>query len=671
MNTDRLLGVVIVLALIIIGVIARLFYIQVYSHAEYKVMAERQQIGKEVIKANRGLIYDRNMIVLAYSDPEVSFYVSMPQVRRYKRGNDTPDSLMWKIAKSFSAVTKKNPQDYVSLMKSGKNRVLLEQVSDTTVLRLKEIKLDGLYTEEQQRRFYPYNDVASHCIGYVDKTVFDGKDGIEKSFENVLQGKDGLRFILKDPNGHMISVIDESTVQPQTGNNVILTIDKHIQMFLEEELEKGLEQFNGEYVTGIIMDPHTGEIIAMSNAKNYDLNKYNNFSDSTRRNRAISDTYEPGSTWKTIALAGMLDHSLVKENESVDVQHGKLQLMGAKIEDTHAGGILSVKEVFTKSSNVGMAKLIQRFNGDEFYTYLRSLGFGNVTGVGLPAEAKGNLRKPATWSGSTKLTLGYGYGVQVSALQLITAYAAIINGGSLLQPQIIKRIESSTGSLVSEMKPKEIRKVISFNTSKRMVELMRAVVEEGTGKKARIQGIAVGGKTGTASIFENGSYTSKYNASFAGFFPAENPKYLCLVVMHKPSKGSYYGGDVAAPIFKAVAEKIIGYDDGLKMQKKNEEMNADKKIAAVQGKTQSVQSKDTLKIKTARSKVTNKTVMPDVRGLSLRDAIAILAQLKLNYSISGSQRVLYQSIAPGTKITPGMKCEIRGVEAKQALAAAH
>jgi len=226
MNTDRLLGVVIVLALLILGIIGRLFYIQVYSHAEYKVMADRQQIGKEIIKANRGLIYDRNMVVLAYSDPQASFYVSMVQVKRYKKDGKDGDFLMRKIARSYAAVTKKDTMYYLNLMKSGKNRVLLEQVSDTTVLRLKEIKLDGLYCEEQQKRYYPYNNLASHFIGYIDKTVYDGRDGIEKAFESELQGKDGLRYILKDPNGHMISVIDESTVSPQTGNNIVLTIFK-------------------------------------------------------------------------------------------------------------------------------------------------------------------------------------------------------------------------------------------------------------------------------------------------------------------------------------------------------------------------------------------------------------------------------------------------------------
>jgi cell division protein FtsI/penicillin-binding protein 2 len=671
MNTDRLLGVVIVLALLILGIIARLFYIQVYSHAEYKVMAERQQIGKEVIRANRGLIYDRNMIVLAFSDPEVFFYVSMPQVRRYKQKDKTSDTLMKYIARDFSAVTKKPAQYYIDLMKSGKNRVLLAQASDTSILRLKEIKRDGVYYEEQPKRFYPYGNLASHCVGYIDKTTFDGKDGIEKFFENQLQGKDGLRYILQDPNGHMISVVDESTIQPQTGNNVILTIDKHIQNFLEEELAKGLDQFGGEYATGIIMNPRTGEIIAMANAKDYNLNSYNNFSDSTRRNHSVSDIYEPGSTWKTIALAGMFDRSLVNETDKVDVQQGKLHMLGADIGDTHGGGILSVREVFTKSSNVGMAKLIQRFNRDEFYNYLRSLGFGNVTGVGLPAESKGVLRKPESWSISTQMTLGYGYGVQVSALQLITAYAAIINGGSLLQPQIVKRIETSTGSVVFDMQPKEIRKVISFNTSKRMIELMKAAVEEGTGKKARISGITVGGKTGTARIWENKSYSNKYNASFVGFFPVENPKYLCLIMVRKPSKGSYYGGDVSAPIFKSVAERIVGYDDGLKIQKKNEDMDVNKKITSNTDNRPAGKTTDSIKYKITRDKLTNKNIMPDVRGMSLRDAIAVLAQLKLSYIISGSQRVVYQSILPGTKIAPGMKCEIRGVDVKQAMVTAH
>ena len=673
MNTDRLLGILILLTVLILGIIGRLFYIQIYLHDEYLYKAQRQQIGTETIKANRGLIYDRNMVVLAFSDPEMSFFAAMKQIKKYKNEkNQGADYLMRKIARSFSAITKKDTMVYLNLMKSGENRVLLETTSDTTALKLKLIKLDGVYCEETPKRYYPYNSVASHLIGFIDKKDFEGKDGIEKTFEQELQGKDGVRTILRDPNGHMISVLEEATAQPAPGNNVVLTIDKHIETFLEEELAKGLESSKAEYASGIIMDPQTGEIIALANERSYDLNKYNNYSDSTRRNHIISDSYEPGSTLKGISLAGFLERSLCKETEQIDVQNGKLNLYGAKIEDTHAGNILSVREVFTKSSNVGMAKLAQRIDKEEFYRYLRSFGFGTVTNISLPAEAKGNLRKPAAWWGSTQLTLGYGYGVQVSALQLITAYAAIINGGALLQPQIVKRIESPVGKIVSETKRTEIRKVISWNTSRRMVDLLKAVVEEGTGKKAKIQGISVGGKTGTACIFEDGKYTSKYNASFVGFFPVENPRYLCLILVHKPSGGSYYGGDVAAPVFKNVAERIIQYDPSLRVKKYDESQKITKQFAtgnSTSGKVDSVKNKVTMQ--TARHKVDNKNVMPDVRGLSLRDAIAVLSQLKLSYTITGSQRVIYQSISPGSRITPGMKCEIRGVELKQALAVSH
>ncbi|MCE1187657.1 MAG: transpeptidase family protein [Ignavibacteria bacterium] len=656
MNTNRQLGIIISVAVLAVGLLVRLFFLQILRHDDYLFLSKRQNIKKERILAERGQILDRNMVVLAYTVPVKSFYVSLRLAHR--RG------MVEKIAEAFNNETKKGLKYYTDLMNAEEGRVCIERATGELALKLKTIKKDGLECVETLTRTYPYNSLASHVLGYAEVRTMRGVDGIEKELDSTLQGIDGERTILGDRRGNMVTVFDDATVAPRTGNTVLLTIDKNIQQMLEEELDK----VACNYAVGIIIDPNTAEILALANHKSFDPNNYSKYSDAERRNHAISDQYEPGSTFKALTLASLIDMKLCKEDEVVNTENGTYKYYNVKIKDSHPSVSLSVKEVFSKSSNIGMAKLSQRVSYDMLYKYLRAMGIGMQTNINLPAEAEGTLPKATVWNPLSRSSISFGYRVAVTPIQLITAYAALVNGGKLLQPHLVKRIQTNDGKLISDLMPKVIRQVIAQQTSDRMRALFAEVVENGTGKKAAVKGLHIGGKTGTAQLFQNTEYKAgQYNASFIGFFPVEAPKYLCLVLVNSPSNGSYYGGDVAAPVFQAVAQKIAKYDP--LVISKPQEIKSTPQMADAEIKKQQQAEKNLTKTETSTVVKTDlnevrsllkRNIMPDMKGLTLRDAISLLSERKIAYTVSGNRRVTYQSIPAGARVAPGMKCDLRG-----------
>ncbi|HRI45829.1 MAG TPA: penicillin-binding protein [Ignavibacteriaceae bacterium] len=648
MNINRLIFVVFCVFIAFGAVVARLFYVQIVKGDEYKFFAQRQQTSTQVIPAERGLIFDRNNVLLSYNKNDFSFYLDLKRVRR-EEDIDT-------LVKIFSRTFSKPVEHYYSLIKNSKRRVTLEKkVSGTEVIHLKEIKMNGFYFEEDPTRIYPYNNLASHLIGHLDVDL-QGVDGIEKTLNTDLRGIDGKRVILRDANNNLITVQEGATIPSKPGLNAVLTINKTYQNILEEELQYGLEQFGGDYTLGILMDPNTGEIIALSNQRDYNLNEYNASSDSIRRNKALTDTYEPGSTFKSIAMSIFLEKNICSENEQIFGENGSYQFKSIKIRDSHPEGMMSLKEVFAKSSNIGMAKISQKIDDEEFYLAVRAFGFGNITNITLPGEVKGKLKNPMEWSAYSKSSLSFGYEVSVTPLQLVTAYSAIINGGILYQPQIVKELKNVSGNVVKKYEPKEIRKVISPTTSQKMREFLREAVEKGTGKKAKPVGISAGGKTGTSRKLIEGTYSRQhYNASFVGFFPVENPKYVLLVLVNSPSNSSYYGGDVAAPIFKKVAERIAELDESL--WKFNTTTNNIIQMKNVSLETTYPNIERTRKIEKKIS--LNKTRMPNLISLDMREVVNILNKLNIQYEISGSGRVVEQSVEPGSHISKKVKCKVK------------
>ena len=424
------------------------------------------------------------------------------------------------------------------------------------------------------------------------------------------------------------------------------------------------------------MNPNNGHILALANFPNYDPNVFPESNAElnldARRNRAITDVYEPGSTIKALVLSALIDQNLVEEDEVIDTENGKLNYKGIRIFDTHKHEKLTVREVLSQSSNIGIVKLSERIDENTFYKYLRDYGFGNYTSIELPGEVAGYLKKPTsiTFSNISKAFISFGYEISVTPLQLITAYSALINGGVLYQPAIVKSIKSANGEIIKEFDKKRIRRVIKEKTSSKLKEFLLDVVEKGTGTAARLDNVFVGGKTGTSQRYIDDAYSKEeYNASFIGFFPYDQPSIIGFILITSPKK-SKYGGTVAAPIFKNIAERLIESDLNLVPDEKkifregkiidqffasiNDENPEDFMISSNYSEiNKSKNRKDTITLSSGKT-------MPNLVDLSIRDAVKILTELGMNFDIEGNGKVIHQSIKVGSKINRNMICVIKG-----------
>lgn len=555
MSNRRILVTVIMFFVIMIIIIVRLVNVQIIMHEEYLYKAERQQYKTKEVYANRGLIYDANGDILAYNLNVVDFFVDTRMCNAKKK--DT-------IAGKFATVLGLKKQDLLNIMNSAnKNVCIANDISLEKALELKNFIIDGLFYEEKQIRVYPFNQIASHVLGYVNKENV-AVDGIERVYDKQLSGKKGLMYYERDVRGRIIQVQNDLSVKPIDGADVYLTIDRVYQQILEDELQKGINKFSASYGIGIIMNPNNGEILALASLPSYDPNNYGKFSNDERRNKAITDLYEPGSTFKSIAMASFMDNGLVKDNEIIDCST-PIKIQNATIKDDHGVGAVKPKDILAYSSNIGMAKLSTRLDVDKFYYYLRNFGFGNITSCGLLGEVAGILPKPKNINEFSKMYMSFGYNVSVTPMQMITAYCALVNGGTLYKPNLVKKIVYKNNNKTENIEPQIVRSCITNETSQRIKEYMRAVVEYGTARRAfeDFNFVEIGGKTGTAQIIEKGKHTNlRHNSSFIGFIPFNNPKLVCYILISDP-KGGYAGGQVAAPVFKNIMRKILIINDDL------------------------------------------------------------------------------------------------------------
>ena len=653
MNNRRVLLIVLFAFISFVILVIKLVDIQIVKSEELRYYAERQQTSLDKIRAERGLIYDRNNSLLVYNRDDISFYADM-------RMTSASDKI--KIAEKFSSVCGKSKTYYLNRMNvKGKNVCLEKKVSGEKAILLKNFRIPSVFSVDDPTRVYYYKELASHVLGYVNSS-YCGVNGVAKSFDDVLSGEDGTMLVERDAIGDMISVEEEQTKPAVPGLNIYLTIDRGYQSILEGELSAGVKEYQASSGVGLIMNPNTGEILALANDRDYDPNNYWDYTDDQRRDRAITDTYEPGSTFKTFTLASLIDQKLCTEGETVFVENGRYKVKSVYISDTHEHSYLTVRGIIEESSNIGISKLVQRIDDETFYKYTRSFGFGNYTSVSLPGEVKGTLKKPDEWGSLTKTFMSFGYEIAVTPLQLITAYCAIINGGILYEPQLLAREVSRDGKTVVCNSPKEVRRVISEATSRRMKSMLVGVVENGTGKNAKIDGVTIGGKTGTSQRLIDGSYSkADYNSSFIGFFPAENPRIVCLILLNSPKVGRY-GGLAAAPVFKKVAQKLIERDPDLLKPPDQKNINRDLRVAGsddsmtddVVFTNASYDSPDPELI----SSCMEKKIMPDLSNYHLKDAISILSKLGLRYKMNGTGMVVSQSLAPGARIKRGQICQL-------------
>jgi cell division protein FtsI (penicillin-binding protein 3) len=423
--------------------------------------------------------------------------------------------------------------------------------------RVKDLNITGLGFMNEAKRIYPKRKLASHIIGSVGVDN-QALEGIELQFDRYLKTRGGKVSFERDAGGRTLS---SGVDKEARGNNIVLTIDEGLQGIVEKEIEKAMVQWRAAAATAIMMDPFTGEILALTNRPSYDPNTPGKAKDFEKRNRAITDCYEPGSTFKIAVGIGALEEKIVKPHSLFDVSKGTIEVGGKAIHDVHKYGVLTFKEVIQKSSNVGSIMIGMRLGKEKIYKYAKLLGVGEKTGIDLPGEVSGWIQPPKRWSGTSLGAIPIGQEVAVTPLQILRAYSVIANGGFLVKPHVVSEIISPEGQALFSFMDNERKRILSPKTAEIFREILKSVVEGGTGGKASVEGDEVAGKTGTAQIIDPKTkrYSrEKYVSSFVGFVPADKPKFALIVVVYEP-KGQIYGGVVASPVFKDIANQALSY----------------------------------------------------------------------------------------------------------------
>jgi cell division protein FtsI (penicillin-binding protein 3) len=522
-------------------ILGRLFQIQVIEGSEYRDIARRQYESQTELPASRGLVYDRNGNILISNTQFISFAADPLLIG--DKANE--------LARVFSGVFGKPSAFYHQKLRDGKRFVWLERrVSPEHINRIDTKKFRGLIVINEPKRLYHYGDLAGELLG---KTDIDntGIAGIELQFDGRLHGKSGYVIMQRDGLMRTYPTVDYPRVEPLNGNNFVLTLDLPLQSIAEEELRRGIERNNAESGLAVIMDPKTGAILAMVNHPTME------------RNRIITDMFEPGSVFKIVTVSSALENNLRRGDDRFYAENGEYRVPISNrrvrtIRDSEKYEWLTFREAMQFSSNIVMAKVSDEIGAERFYKTARDYGFGIPTGIELPGEVRGDLKKPVNWSGTTLNTMAYGYEVGVTPLQLISAYAAIANGGVLMKPYIVRQELDNLGKTIHEVRPQEIRKVISKATADTLISFLESVVTDGSGRNAAVSGVRVAGKTGTARKHVDGRYSTRdYTASFVGMFPVEDPAIVILVMMDNPRTGGYYASGTSAPVFKRIAERII------------------------------------------------------------------------------------------------------------------
>ncbi|PYJ02562.1 MAG: penicillin-binding protein 2 [Verrucomicrobia bacterium] len=538
----------------------RLIYLQAIKHDEYAGLAAVKNVYKQTIYAERGTILDANNEVLAHNIPVETVVADATHLNNRKA-----------IVDLVSNELDISSEEVAAKLSSGRRYIVIKrEVSDHTTKALREKlragNLRGIYFEHDATRIYPNGSMLCHVIGFTD---FDhhGIQGVEASMEQYLHGQDGYRFIEHNRAGEEIVPYRGQERAPRDGYEVHLTVDLGLQNIVENEIDAAMQQYSPQKATIILMRPQTGEILAMANRPHFDLNLRSEAKPDHMKNRAIIDMMEPGSTFKIVAAAAVLNEHKLRPDSSIFCENGLWNFGGAALHDHRAFSYLSVRDILIKSSNIGAAKLALTVGEHKFYEYIRRFGFGERTGVELPGEINGLLRPPQSWSKISITRIPMGHEIGVTPLQMTVAMATIANGGKLVMPRIVKSIRTSEGKTVSSLSPVVLRQVISSETAKEIGDALRGVVSDnGTAAAAAVPGFTIAGKTGTAQkVDPRGGYEQgKYVVSFAGYLPAEHPEFVGLVVLddaHTSKPELNYGGLVAGPIFARLAEKAARYLD--------------------------------------------------------------------------------------------------------------
>jgi len=616
----------------------RLVMIQGFANDAYADKARHQHIKKVPLAAKRGQILDRAGRVLATTLESQSFFVN----------NISDVDTLLSLAVRFSEQSGESQRSLLNRLEGKQSFVWLarQMIDGPEADDLPE----GVGRVVEMARAYPMGSVAGQLIGYTS-VDHAGIEGIERAYDTMLSGSPGRMSSPMDAKGRPIGDLGVVESLPEDGIDLTLTIDSVVQSIAEEELEAAVAHFRAHSGIVVVTSPKTGEILAMANVPTIDPNAFRDYKRWTHRNRSVTDQFEPGSTFKIVAVAGALEEGLYRGQDSIDCENGRLVVPGGVITDTHPSDRLTVQQVIEESSNVGTIKIARALGAAGLFKYGRLFGFGSITGERLPGEVAGTLKHPSEWSKRSLETIAIGQEVAVTALQVASAFGVIANKGLLISPRL-HRWSSQDGFRLDQTGVDTIRRVVSERTARAVNRFLEGVVTNGTGSNAAIAGYRVAGKTGTAQrAYDDrpGYDPDRYVSSFAGYLPAEDPELLCVVIVDGPQQ-THLASQVAAPVFKRIMNRVLSLHS----------TKARHRTSLVQlkrvPKPEPVERTATATTQQAGLEIaanTDGNQMPDVVGVPLRQAVAKLTQAGFRVKATGSGLVVKQVPSSGARVTPG------------------
>lgn len=633
----------VLLGLVGMLVVGRAFYLQVMQATSLREMADNQQLRDVRVPSKRGTIFDRHGAQLAISVEVDSVFANPRQLRA--SGVDPRTA-----ARRIASVLGIDPRRIEKRLKSDRYFVWIKRrVSPEAAAVIRKLDIPGLQLTTEPRRFYPNRHLAAHLIGFSD---VDGRgiEGLELAHENLLRGSDRRVEAVRDRSGRVIfseELLDDRKTQ---GHNLVLTIDKTIQHIAERELALAIKTFEARGGSVVVMNPATGELLAVANYPPFNPNEPGAAPIAHRRNRAVTDRFEPGSTVKPFTVAAALSAKTLRADEAIDCGNGALRIANVTIHDAHPYEDLAPTQILAYSSNVGTAKIAATLGRKRLYRALRRFGFGEPTGLNLPGETGGILRHYRNWYEIDTATVAFGQGMSATNVQMATAMSVIANGGELMRPMLVREVTDGHGRVVEQMHSQVRRRVVPRRVARLVGDMLTAVTERGgTAVEAAIDGYLVAGKTGTAQkadYLKGGYAKDKWLASFAGFVPADDPQLVVSVVVDEPTI-AHYGGTVAAPVFRRIGESALRHlgvpsrDTGAAFAQRDK-----------RDRTPAPAHKTTRK-KSRATTDPGYSAVPDLIGLSLRHAVVTLHERSLIARVEGSGAVSTQHPRPGALLPHG------------------
>lgn len=648
----RLYGVFGLFCLLFVIIIGRAVQLQLVEGPKLARIA-KGEIEKLIPRSHkRGVIYDRNRFELAMTVEMESIFAQPKEIKNLQE-----------VSYQLGPILSMDRKHLSNLLQQPKPFVYLKRRATPNEYEAVKAKgLEGVAFTKEAQRFYPYMDLACHVIGFIGLDP-NGLEGLERQYNSYLKSPYLYEPSVRDALGRALYLNDMESIQENEGLSLVLTLDKNIQYFTEKELKKGVIKAQAKDGMAIVLNPKTGEILALANYPGYNLNSFQKAPAAFRRNQALTDTFEPGSTFKTFLLAGALEEKNFSPNDMIFCENGSYRVGNHVIHDAHPHGWLTFQDVIKVSSNIGATKIGKKLGPKTFYTYIKKFGFGKETTIDLPGEVGGVVWPYNRWGEIEASNICFGQGVTVTGIQLAAALGAIAHDGRLMKPFVVRQILDQKGNPVKEFSAHPVRQVISPKTAQLMRGLLTRVTEPGgTATQAAIDGVSVGGKTGTAQKVssETRRYApGRYMSTFMGFLPAEDPALVIVVVIDEP-KGSHYGGVVAAPIFKGIAEQSLSIL-GIKRlspagpQGQPYEPFYQKPDMAPLLMAQKAGEEE----KVSAGDLQNKRIMPDIRGMSMRKVLEVMRSYEIPVVLMGSGKAVAQTPLPGTVLGLRSRCQIQ------------